>query len=71
MKFAQWMKEVDALSESTMGIPASHLEDYHWRDSFEDGLKPGEALYDFLYDNNYISRYPEVFENHLDDCEVI
>jgi len=70
ISFNAWMKEVNQLCNRIISVSTSDLEDYHWRDSYEDELKPGEALFDFLSENGYLNRYPELFSDYLDESEV-
>jgi len=70
MNFKIWMKEVNRLCVEAVGLDANSFEDYHWRDSFEDGLRPGEALYYFFEDNGYVGRYPEIFNKFIESSEI-
>lgn len=70
MNFRTWMKQVDELCSRVVGVSASTMEDYRWRDSFEDELSPGQALYYFLEENGYVRRYPEIFNKFVEDSEV-
>ena len=50
MTFKQWMREVDSILESNLGIGYMDLVDQCWRDMFDDGLSPGEATSDIIRD---------------------
>jgi hypothetical protein len=71
MSFKQWMDQVNELSYKTISLSVYDLEDYCWRDSYEGEMSPGEALYDFLEGNGYVQRYPELFYDFIEDCEVV
>ncbi len=70
MNFRQWFSEVNSLCQKVTGLSVSDFEDYTWRDAYEDDLSPGAALYDFLYENRYVQRYPELFESYMDKGEI-
>jgi len=54
-KYNNWMDQVDKLLSKQFGVTSQHLEDYIWRNCFESGSSPAEAIDDFIYDN-----YPEL-----------
>jgi len=70
ISFNAWMKEVDKLCTKIVGFSVHDLEDYRWRDSYEDELEPSEALFDFLSETGYLNRYPELFSDYLDEGEA-
>ena len=50
MTFKQWMKRVDRLLESALGLSSMDLVDQCWRDMFDDGITPREAASDIISD---------------------
>lgn len=69
--FAKWKSELNKLSIKAVGLTTSDLEDYCWRDSFEDGLAPGEALFYFFSENGYTRRYPDLFAEYMELEKVV
>ena len=54
--FTDWMRAVDKILESKVGFGSSHLEDFCWRDNYEDGTPPDEAV-DYFFEENPIEDY--------------
>ena len=50
LTFKQWMKRVDRLLESALGLSSMDLSDKCWRDMFDDGITPREAAADIISD---------------------
>jgi hypothetical protein len=48
----------------------SDFEDHSWRDLYEDGFPPGEALFDFFEHTGYTSHYPDMFSKYLEVREI-
>ena len=69
--FKSWMKEVNRLCIKTIGFGTRDLEDYSWMSNFEDELSPGVSLYYFFEENGYVRRYPEVFEQFVEESEIV
>jgi hypothetical protein len=46
-RFALWLHLVDKRCRTVFGIGIFDLEDWTWRDAFDDGSSPKEALADF------------------------
>ena len=44
LTFEQWMRKVDALCSAAIGVGAFDMEDYRWRDDYDDKLSPEDAL---------------------------
>lgn len=44
VSFGQWMGAVDSVCMSIIGVAASDMEDYFWRDDYENGGSVFEAL---------------------------
>lgn len=44
MNYDEWMKEVDKIMISVFGLAHDDLPDVLWRDKFEDGLSPHDAI---------------------------
>lgn len=44
MTYKQWTNKVDQVMISVFGLGHSDLPDALWRDKFEDGLSPVEAI---------------------------
>lgn len=62
MSFQRWMKQVNGQCERVTGLSTSDFEDYRWRDAYDDGATPEEALEDFFDEIGLTSRYPELFQ---------
>lgn len=43
MTYEEWMKAVNAIVEDACGLPMEMLPDWLSRDTYEDGLTPGEG----------------------------
>ena len=43
-----WIKQVDALLVRKIGLGHDDMEAWAWRDAFEDGYTPAEAIEDYL-----------------------
>lgn len=50
LTFKQWMKRVDRLLESALGLSSMDLSDKCWRDMFNDGITPKDAAADIISD---------------------
>ena len=48
MTFPQWMQTVDQLLEAALGLSSNDLVDQCWRDMFDDGMPPREAVADII-----------------------
>lgn len=46
--FGEWMKKVDAAFEAKLGVSSRDLPDFHYRDLFDDGEAPAEAVQSWL-----------------------
>jgi len=42
--FEQWMKEVDRELENLLGMGSDHFRDRGWKDNFDAGCTPIEAI---------------------------
>ena len=42
--FENWMKLVDVCMEKVFGLSSMDMPDWNWRDAFDDGLTPEEAV---------------------------
>jgi len=71
MGYIQWLAEADKLCVKTVGIGVTDIEDYSWRSAYDDGQKPGEALYYCLEDNGYVARYPELLSQFVEQSEIV
>jgi hypothetical protein len=49
-RFDLWMYRVDDLLIRYVGLDSGSMEDWLWRDAFDSGLLPAEAVRDFLAD---------------------
>ena len=52
-KYDRWMKRVDTICWSRLGMSYQDMPDWNWRDAFEDGATPSEAVRDFMEDEGY------------------
>jgi hypothetical protein len=43
LRFAVWLWTVDRVLLAAVGLGSSDLEDWTYRDAFDDGVRPGEA----------------------------
>lgn len=57
MNFGQWMKEVDAILTEHIGLSSMDLRDRMWRDAFDDGALPLEAIMDLCGDPSDIGTF--------------
>jgi hypothetical protein len=48
--FRKWLRECNALLTKRLGLGLFDLPDWAWRDAFEDGAKPKEAVEDMTSD---------------------
>ena len=48
MTFDSWLREVDVRMEARIGLDHRDMEDWTWRDAYDDGATPSEALDDFF-----------------------
>lgn len=48
--FEKWMEEVDGLISSRLGLSSADLRDRNWRDEYEDGSTPEQAVEEELGD---------------------
>jgi hypothetical protein len=44
MEFGIWLSKCDDVVESTLGLSLHDMPDALWRDYFDDGLDPDEAV---------------------------
>lgn len=61
--FQEWLKKVDQVSVDKTGFGVRDFEDWHWRDAFEDEMRPREAFLEFAHDIGLVRDYPELFED--------
>lgn len=52
--FALFLAVADSKCQRITGLGVFDLEDYLWRDAYDSGLSPSEALHGCLVDNGYI-----------------
>ena len=50
LSFKQWLKQCDRLLAKRMGFGIYHLPDALWRDMYNDGLDPIDAIEDAYHD---------------------
>lgn len=48
MTFKQWLQRVDAILVAALGLGHRDLRDRNWRDAFDDGYTPEEAVEDLV-----------------------
>tara|TARA_R110002072_G_scaffold254941_1_gene413730 strand:- start:31 stop:240 length:210 start_codon:yes stop_codon:yes gene_type:complete len=48
MSFEQWMKEVDQTLVDHIGFSSEDLRDRRWRDSYDAGDTPADAIEDLV-----------------------
>ena len=48
MDFEQFMTEVDAVIENVLGVTSEDIEDFCYRDAFDDGESPYDTAMDAL-----------------------
>jgi hypothetical protein len=53
-RFAYWMYLVDRRLSRACGLTSTDMEDHTWRDAYDDGLSPREALADALEANGML-----------------
>jgi hypothetical protein len=51
-RFEVWLKALDGICQTEMGISYKDLPDQHFRDWFDDGLSPEDAYYQMI-ENEY------------------
>lgn len=63
-RFRHWMRRVDALVTSSLGVTTADLPDtVSFRDAFEEGVSPEDFAHDFISDFLYDEGLdPEDFE---------
>lgn len=44
LAFEQWLVDMDAIFVKVFGLSYQDYPDWTWRDAFEDGLSPEEAV---------------------------
>lgn len=44
MNFDQWLRQVDSILVAGLGLGHRELRDRNWRDAFDDGYSPEEAV---------------------------
>jgi hypothetical protein len=49
-EFAAWLQRLDLMTLATYGVSVFDLVDYPWRDVYESGDEPDEALLDAVDD---------------------
>ncbi len=47
--FAAWLLVADAVCTRCLGLSIFDIADWGWRDAYESGMTPGEALREALY----------------------
>ena len=59
MTFEEWMKEVNQeILNRTMGaISYNDLDDWHYRDAYDDGVSPAEAAEEALENDDMASMF--------------
>lgn len=62
MSFGKWFREADNVCIRVTGVGVRDMEDYRWRDCYEDELDPEEAVYGFLSENGYFRQFPQLRE---------
>lgn len=50
MTFAKWLVLVDVALVSRVGMVSGDLADWNWRDAYDDGYTPSDAVTDALAD---------------------
>jgi len=55
--FTQFMRAVDAILMDAIGLSSDDLRDRCWRDSFDDGSTPREAIEDLCGDPSDIDAF--------------
>lgn len=53
MSFQKWMSEVDDVVNGFCGLSYNDLPDWRWRDAFNDGMTPEEAVMDCLEEEGF------------------
>ncbi len=53
--YADFIERVDTLLIGEVGADHDDLEDWRWRDAFDDGYSPAEAVTEFLYEVGYFA----------------
>lgn len=43
-EFEQWLSDMDVIFTKVFGLSYQDYPDWGWRDAFEDGLSPSEAV---------------------------
>lgn len=54
VRFAVWLKLIDGNLVRRVGLTHRDLEDHCWRDLFDDGLSPKDALEEALAEDDLI-----------------
>lgn len=44
MNFTQWLGKVDAIVSDKLGLSIHDMRDRNWRDAFDGGLSPEDAI---------------------------
>lgn len=66
MSFKKFISDVNSILVANVGVGYRDLEDFCWKDHFEDGASPIEAVHDFLEEGGYLRRYPSQFAPFLE-----
>jgi len=53
MEYADWMAEIDRLMVAEAGVTHNDLPDQPWRDWYDEGLEPEEAVENALDDAGF------------------
>jgi hypothetical protein len=71
VSFKSYMKKVDELCLKVTHLRINDFEDYNWLDCYEAEVDPGEALFSFFEDTGYLDRYPDTFEQYMDEGRIV
>lgn len=63
--FAEWMREVDRQLYQYTGFSSEDLEDFTYRDMFEDGLSPEECVAEWFYHHHEYDEMPDELKKHI------
>lgn len=56
MTFENWKRIVDRRLEKVIGLSSDFLTDWHWRDAYDEGMTPNEAVAQFIVDEEIDER---------------
>lgn len=51
--FLDWMVECDLIVDRKLGVSLSDLEDWRWRDAYDDQYTPGDAVTEAIEELGY------------------